>query len=311
MACLSFLAAPSVASPADDQPRADLPRAEGDVLHRVVWDQWKRGRKGFHLRSARLDGTDVRRVYDSPSGFTTDLSLDPAGRWVAFSPCCRKAFPTMVVARVRGREVLEPLSAHPEIYFVGGIGWAPDGRRIAFEGSEDMGRWARTSLFTIRPDGTGLRRVQILGTVRSTVINEALAWTRDGILYSDGRNLMSVKGGETRLILKRVRSVRISGDGKHIVTERYQRGTDFRSVWMGNPDGTEQRQVIDPFESYGDTFWDVTTPNYDGSALLAERTPPGDDAGSSSEVVTWSSDAGQDTATVLDFVGGSYVITWN
>ena len=183
VACLTTMVSPSSPSSADEQP--ETARAESVVLHRVVWDEWQRGRQGFHLRSARVDGSDKRRVYDSPTGLTLDLTMDPRGRWVAFSPCCRKEFPTLVVARVRGGTVLQPLADHSKIYFV-------------------------------------------LGTVRNTVIGEALAGTRDGILYSDYRNLRSAKAGESHLVMRRVRSVRISGDGEHIVTERYQRSGRHR-----------------------------------------------------------------------------------
>jgi hypothetical protein len=65
--------------------------------------------------------------------------------------------------------------------------------------------------------------VLFLGPVRGTISNDALAWTRDGILYSDGRNLRAAKAGESRVVMRRVRAVRVSGDGEHIDTHRNQR----------------------------------------------------------------------------------------
>jgi hypothetical protein len=62
VACLTTMVSPSSPSSADEQP--ETARAESVVLHRVVWDEWQRGRQGFHLRSARVDGSDKRRVYD-------------------------------------------------------------------------------------------------------------------------------------------------------------------------------------------------------------------------------------------------------
>jgi hypothetical protein len=161
--------------------------------------------------------------------------MDPRGRWAAFSPCCRKEFPTLVAARVRGGTVLQPLADHSKIYFV-------------------------------------------LGTVRNTVIGEALAWTRDGILYSDYRNLRSAKAG--------VASRHETGPFcAHLQRRRAHRSPSATS----GPDDTDHRRVIGPFADGEDTTDDVVTPSFDGSTVLAERSPPGDVG--RSDVVTWSTDA--------------------
>lgn len=278
------------------------------VLHRVVWDQYRQGRRGIHLRSVRLDGTGVRRVYDSRRGFTTDLTLDRAGRRVAFSPCCSAQEPVLVVARVRGGATLAPLEAHPRIDSVGGIGWSPDGRRLAFEGTTGTYPNRVTYLWTIRPNGTGLERILNLGSVRDNLfINDSLSWTRAGILYSDGRNLRSAKAGESELVLRRVRSVRISGDGHHIITARWRNQT--RSIWISAPNGTDKRRLFvegDPV--HVPTFYDVT-PNYDGSALLAYRMSGGDDGFDA--IVTWPTNADPSTSTVVESIGYAPTATWN
>lgn len=282
------------------------------MLHRVVWDEVVRGRGGLHLRSAKLDGTDKRKVYDTRRGWTLDLTLDRAGKWVAFSPCCRASLPTMVVARVRGGKVLEPLARHPKIDFVGGIGWSPDGRRIAFEGT--TGRYPNriTYLWTIRPDGTGLRRLMKLWSANRTIINDALAWTPDGILYTDYRRLWLAKAGESRLILRRVSAVRISGDGQHIVTRRTHRD-GRQSVWIGDPDGTGQRMIAGPFDFGEDPWYGEVTPNFDATALLAWRDLPSKNGvADTSALVTWNTDADPATAAIPAMLDANDdIATWN
>jgi hypothetical protein len=216
------------------------------------------------------------------------------------------------VVPVDGGTAVNPLAQHPEIDAVGGIGWSPDGRRLAFEGTKGNYPNRRTYLWTIRPDGTGLRRLFDFGRVDDYLyINDALAWTRNGILYSDGRNLRSVKAGESRLVLRRVSSVRISGDGRHIVTTRYRE--DGGAIWMGSPDGTDQHRILSFGEPWADTTYDNVTPNYDGSALLAYRsTPEGDDGQPGhDEVVTWPVADGPESATVIDVVDGNFTSSWN
>lgn len=236
--------------------------------------------------------------------------MDRSGHWVAFSPCCHVALPTLVVASVMGGKVLEPLAKHPLIYAVGGIGWSPDGRRIAFEGWTGSYPDNYKSLWTVRPDGTGLRRVLKRPKGRYNSSN-ALAWTHDGILIVSGRNLVAVKAGETRTILRRVSQVRISGDGKRIVTKRFNRRG--QSLWIGNPDGSDHSRIVGPFNA-GETIWyDDVIPNYDATAMLSYRDVPATDtASSSNDFVTWDSSDGPSGASVFELINkGGYPATWN
>ncbi|WP_183098804.1 hypothetical protein [Nocardioides pelophilus] len=138
-------------------------------------------------------------------------------------------------------------------------------------------------------------------------INDSLPWTRAGILYSDGRNLRSAKAGESELVLRRVRSVRITGDGHHIITARWRNQT--RSIWISAPNGTGKRRLfIEGDPVHVPTFYDVT-PNYDGSALLAYRMSGGDDG--SDAIVTWPTNADPSTSTVVESIGYAPTATWN
>ncbi|WP_220454251.1 TolB family protein [Nocardioides immobilis] len=203
---------------------------------------------------------------------------------------------------------MKPLAHHPKVDAVGGIGWSPNGRRIAFEGTTGSYPDRVTYLWTVRPDGTGLRPIYNLGSVDNNLfINDALAWTTEGILFSNGHNLRMVKGGESTLVLRRARSVRISGDGSRIITERWRKNS--RSVWISAPDGSDQHRLFtqgDPVRVA--TFYDVT-PNHDASALLAYRMSGGDDG--SDAIVTWLTEASPTTATVVEPIKYAPTATWN
>ncbi|MFL6059780.1 MAG: hypothetical protein ACJ72E_01020 [Marmoricola sp.] len=281
------------------------PPARATVLHRMVWDQWVSTGKGIHLRSANPDGSDVRRVYDAPRGFMLDPTVDRAGRRVAFAPCCKSSYPLLVVAPVLGGRALQPLAHHRKFFFVGGVGWSPDGTRLAFEAKTNGTR--RTSLWTIRPNGAGLRHVITLPADREDqpVINRSLVWTARGILYSDGRNLRSARAGRSHVVLRAVWSVVVSGDGHHIVTRRSN-----GSWWIGNPYGTGQRQLIPPQSPGSATSYFDLTPNYDGSSVLADRDIP-DPVGSKNDFVQWPTIGSPGSAVVVPFLAHANTATWN
>jgi hypothetical protein len=256
-------------------------RADSDTtLHRVVWDEYRRGRNGIHLRSARVDGTDVRAVYDSPSGFTLNPTLDGEGRRVAFGTCCRDSFPQLVVVSARGGKAREPLSRQQELFAVGGIGWSPNGKRLAFEGYSGSGEDQFKGIWTVRPSGRDLdlvMRLPVLDQNGQPVINDALGWTSEGILYSDGTDLRSARNGRSQLILRNVNSVRLSGNQRRIVVRRDATSRRPPSVWVSRTDGTRLKRMLvqRPIEG-GFPFYKNVTPNYDGSQMLSWRSevPP-------------------------------------
>lgn len=308
VACLSLLMSgpPSTAA----HPSSLNDQGDNDpIVHRYVWDQVIPGRRGIHLRSAELDGSNETPLYDSRRGWTLELTMDRAGRRVAFSPCCRADQPSLVVVDITNNEVLEPLVAHPKIDSVGGIGWSPSGRRIAFEGFSGRYPHRHARIWTIRPDGTGLRQVlHLFNTATETYYNnDALAWTSDGILYSDNKDLRAAWKGESQMVLPRARSVRISGDGLSIVTTRLGRG-GHRWVWFGNSDGTDQRRLFR--NEPGGTWYRDVTPSYDGQTLSAVRDSPTVE-GDQYSVVTWPVDTDPAAATIIDLADSSYLFTWN
>lgn len=282
--------------------------AAAKPIHRVVWDAYADGGSGTHLRSARPDGTGLRKIYDSPNGFITQLTLDRAGRRVAFAPCCKDKFPKLVVVPVAGGKALRPLAHHRKIYAVGGIGWSADGSRLAFEGWTEVGGKPRSSLWTVRPNGSGLRKVVDLPRRGQPVINVALAWTRAGIVYSDGTNLRVASRGKTRLLMRAVRAVRISGDGSRLFLLRTINGRD--SIWSSAPNGSGKRREFLAGDPGAEVAFSMVTPNYNGSQLLAVRWGPGGGT-EGDQVVTWKLRDGEGSAVPLPFAKGDYTATWN
>jgi Tol biopolymer transport system component len=70
--------------------------------------------------------------------------------------------------------------------------WSPDGRAIAYQSGPD---WSRTAIFTIRPNGTGERRL----TPLSSASPGFPAWSPDGsrIAYSTGSQVWVMNSGGT------------------------------------------------------------------------------------------------------------------
>lgn len=286
--------------------------ATDQVERRVVWDDDTPRRPGLHLFSAELDGSGRQRLFTSKKGFATALVLDRRGRRVAFAPCCQASLPLLVVVPVLGGKALRPLARHPAFYFVGGIGWSPDGRRLVFEGDTDRGGVLRSALWTVRPDGSGLRRLLRLPAPRSnrSFINDALGWTRAGVLYSDGHRLRVASGGTSTVLLRRVRSVRVSGNGRRMVLLRPTRNGAW--WWVGNVDGSGLRRVA-PFASADrdrTSYWTVT-PGFGGGSVLAVRVRPDPSTGGSYDVVRWRVADGPSSATVVTAPGRDVVVTWN
>lgn len=278
------------------------------VLHRIVWADATRVNPGMHIRSMERDGAGVRAVYDWPHGFTLDLSLDRTGRRVAFSPCCRTALPLLVVAPVLGGKAREPLKKGAHIDFVGGIGWSPNGKRIAFEGFSGPTESRVTTIWTVRPNGKGLRRVLDIPSPgpHEVVSNDHLAWTGNGILYSDGEDLRAARSGQSSLVMQNVHGVRISGDGRRLVLDRVKSGR--RSVWMSRPDGTHRRKLFVQGEPGEGTLYLGVAPSYDASELLATRHR----SGSEDQVVTWRVRRGPGSATVVELPDEHTTgATWN
>ena len=265
---VSVLAAGGVA--ADAAPASDR-AAVGPLL---VWAQDGTGLRNLHLRSSRVDGSRLRKVFDNPRGFTTSLVMDPSGRRVAFATCCRGDLPSLVVAPVAGGRHLTPLEAHPELEAVSGIGWSPDGRSLAFQAVTDRDGARMASIWTVGVDGSDLHEVLALGDVLAEdgpSLDETMVWTDDGVLYTEDLELLLATDGRSTPVMGEVGAVRVSGDGSRLVLLRGAGGPRLQ-VWVARPDGSGARRVA-ALPTGGDTMYsrDVV-PNHDGSRLMVLRS---------------------------------------
>jgi Tol biopolymer transport system component len=121
---------------------------------------------------------------------------------------------------------------------------------IVFTAGTDAG----AQLFTVRPNGTGLRQIT---HVEGDAVNAD--WS------PNGRRIVFTLGSETGARIAIVRAdgshLRIlpqppgvfddqpsfSPDGRHIYFERYTEATNDDAIWRMRADGTRQRRILGPF----------------------------------------------------------------
>ncbi len=278
------------------------------VIHRLVWAEDTKGMRNLSVRSSRLDGGDVREIYDYPRGFTLTLVPDSAGRRVAFATCCSDDIPQLVVVPVLGGTPIEPLAEHPELTAVDGIGWSPDGRSLAFEAITERDGQRLTSIWTVRLNGSDLREVLVLGEVLpedSPTLRERVVWTDQGILYAEQGDLYLASEQTSRRVMRGVGSVVPSGDRRWLLLTRYRNGRN--QLWIARPDGSRARKVAQ-WDLEGETrYWEMT-PNHDASRILALRSVDSDYS-SAPDWVVWDTKKGPASAEVLPVEAN--VLAWN
>jgi Tol biopolymer transport system component len=108
------------------------------------------------IYSMRPDGGDVRRL---AHGLFSDWS--PDGRWIAFSRRARSGRVEVFVMRRDGRDVRQVTHLGFNIE----ASWSPNGRLLVFEHAPSSG--CCQNIYSIRPDGRGLRKLTHATTARS------------------------------------------------------------------------------------------------------------------------------------------------
>jgi TolB protein len=160
---------------------------------------WAPGRRriafvrNFRLFTVKADGHGLRRL-TSGSDSESSPSWSPNGRLIAFDRADRedpeldRSLYDIFVVRPNGSGLRrlthgEPYSTDPT--------WSPDGRSIAFTRGRNEGR---QYLYTMRADGTHLRRLSDVATINP-------AWSPDGrYIVTDFLYLVRVRDGKTTRI---------------------------------------------------------------------------------------------------------------
>jgi Tol biopolymer transport system component len=148
--------------------------------------------------------------------------------------------------------------------------WAPDGRTIAFESNRD----GEAAVYTIRPDGSGLRRLTPSGS-----LGEQPNWSTDGrfLVYTsirdsvrqlqrmtpDGREVVSLPGTTNGFLAA------YSPDGRWLLfAAQDRRPSNQYRVFVMRADGSDRRSLGDTTKSNEDPRWTL-----DGARVVFTEAP--------------------------------------
>lgn len=114
--------------------------------------------KHADLFTQRLDGRGLRRITRAPAFVAADLQAQwsPDGRRLLFVRKWNDGTQAIYTVSAHGGRIhrVTPFALHAGDW----PDWSPDGRRILFR-SPDNDTFLHSNLYTIRPDGSGLRQV--------------------------------------------------------------------------------------------------------------------------------------------------------
>lgn len=267
--------APAGTATVVDRPPAAHRGAPTDGVRVLVWDATSRG---IDVWASDRDGTDRRRLHHSSRGYNANLTLSRDGRYVALNPY-RSGGPgrLLVVPTDGSRRAVDLLRGADAVIDVGVLDWSPDGRRIAFEGFVDepsAGLFPPSYLFTIRRDGTGLRRHGRLGdgTDNGQVFGE-MTWTRAGIVVPTTGGLVLVDGAQRTTVVADAMDVHHSGDRRWIFFRRPVDHGGGQAVWRVRPNGSDLERVVTGEDGVGDLMG--AAPDLRGRHLLNRQYDEG------------------------------------
>jgi TolB protein len=131
------------------------------------------------LYTIKLDGTGLHRLTNTPDSAEVLAKFSPDGRWLVygFATFARNdIYSRLRISKADGSDVHD---ITPQSWNAARPDWSPDGTRIIF--SNNYGRFKPASLFTVRPDGSDLRR---LTTAPANTLGDTFA-----VFSPDGRRV--------------------------------------------------------------------------------------------------------------------------
>jgi Tol biopolymer transport system component len=205
----------------------------------------------FTMRAS--DGGDVVRV-TNPETEEDAVAYAPDGSNILFVRLVANDQGTLFVVKSDGNGLvrLSPPGLSVDFGYPRPADYSPDGRRIVFAGITKLssGRGTTSALYTVRPDGSHLRRITPLGAGA-----ESPRWSPDGhwIAFND-----------KFVAYPQIYLVRPDGSELNQLTFQHQREFSWNPVW--SPDGTQLVFAHVDFEQ-GHGQEDLWIINADGTGL--------------------------------------------
>jgi Tol biopolymer transport system component len=215
------------------------PSSGGDTIY--FWSD--RGQPSLYAMAP--DGSRVRRVYRTPQNAKRPTP-SPDGRWLAFDGAApgkrpMSDFDVQIVRRDgTGRRTLAGTSAY-EL----DPAWAPDGSLLSYS-RQVAGDWRRSSIWLVRPDGSGGRRL---------ARGQFARWSPDGTRLvldaptarSDGDLVVVDRNGRVRARLTDTPELEQpagwSPDGRHVLFTRFDANGPGADVFVVDATGGNERRL--------------------------------------------------------------------
>jgi Tol biopolymer transport system component len=226
----------------------------------------------FTMRAS--DGADVVRITTNSETEEDTLAYAPDGSSILFLRLGPNDQGTLFVVNSDGSGLvrLTPPGLNVDFGFPRPADYAPNGSRIVFAGISKLssGRGTTSALYTVRPDGSRLRRITTLGAGA-----ESPRWSPDGrwIAFNDKFvaypqiYLVHPDGSElTQVTLQHQRDFSWnpvwSPGGTQLVIAHvdFERARGQEDLWIINADGTDLHRLTDTPDLEDAAAWGTASP---------------------------------------------------